>query len=1250
MRSDTGPVAEPLPAFAAGQSAAELRFAGQISWIWKVAVSPDGRLAATGSMEGTVTVWDLRSGRCRSTLPGHRGDARDLAFTVDGKQLVSGSHDGSVRVWSIDQEQGRAPCTYRLGQPVYSVATLSDGLALICCHDGTLLLLDTDTGKVVRKLIGHRQAPVTVAISSVGRCAVSGSHDTTIKLWSLVDGRCLRTLHGHADVVRAVSITAAGKRAVSGSDDRTVKLWNLDSGACLGTLEGHLDRVDSVAISPDGTHAASAGMLDQTVRVWDLQTGRSRIIRGAPPFFPTSVAFSPDGRRLVAGGAFATGVFVHDLEHCSGDSISDEVSDRVTSAKVVAIGSPGGRMILPGSTAAEGSDDSSDEGRWLTRIRLAERRRSRPLRLIQLLDLTRIDPSPDLAGLLLGGTVLAVVLIDLHDTGQAGTTIPWLDLLPRDIPRLVVGVRFAEGGGASPRMLRAQLEQELGWAEYVEVVARPEHQEANNKLMLRHMWRHIRRSVLPWTSTPDWLQSLKESILDLAAHSDSRLVSPDDIADRLLQLSPDREVTPLQIEAAVKYLANQGLVLPIGFGDLVLLRPGDLLATEPSETYSSFTLKSDASDSAGRTDGRLTPAQEALLLRAAHPVICECSDDVDDSTAVKEARPFWRRLMTGPSRRSTFFDQPLRHRISPAALRQKLLGHIAAACIESHQRLRRYADTNGSLHGEIELIRPDGRTSTGHKIYIHVCDQSLEICMSESTAYTRVAAVKDDIESWAALHHDVYLVILSPAGEVLWMNATRAAAEYPSAGSPATFKGEKVDAAALWRLRDAYLLSRDDLISPRDIELLDVRMTQRLTIDLRTTFPATYLLSNPARLEWQLRLRAGEISRSQTLSPEQVQTVGFKGIRIQADTGSGVTGRHDIELALSLYEREQWRLPPLMISNARIDNPFIAGPPIIDDKERFFGREMIIESIRRKLRHSSVVITATWRSGKTSLLHRLRDLLTDWVVVFVDMQEYAGTASTREMVSGLGKKILRAAGLDTGLASSLGTLNDLSEHLHNRGVEALLILLDEIGILCEQIEIGFQIRAMSKQKSPRIRVIATGTEGCLERIIERAAATGSSSDPFNEFDKETLRNLSLEDSEKMLRKPIEGYCVYHEAALQRLLTLGAGRPFFLNKLAQLAFKAMSDEEGRMIRQCHVDEATRMAPRALGTWYKAYYSELDRETRLALGSLIRSKDQALPDHYRSRLQRVGLTIGWEPDLKLDPMFIDWLAMEGRGAES
>jgi len=70
---------------------------GHIEGVW--AVASDNLRLVSGSHDRTIKVWNRDEGRCTATLVGHRGAVTCLALGDD--KIVSGSDDGDVRLWSF---------------------------------------------------------------------------------------------------------------------------------------------------------------------------------------------------------------------------------------------------------------------------------------------------------------------------------------------------------------------------------------------------------------------------------------------------------------------------------------------------------------------------------------------------------------------------------------------------------------------------------------------------------------------------------------------------------------------------------------------------------------------------------------------------------------------------------------------------------------------------------------------------------------------------------------------------------------------------------------------------------------------------------------------------------------------------------------------------------------------------------------------------------------------------------------------
>ncbi|PAV17353.1 nucleotide-binding-oligomerization-domain like receptor [Pyrrhoderma noxium] len=222
-----------------------------------IAVSPSGRLIASGSTNGRVHLWDAVNSRLVfGPWHGHRSQVRSIEFSSDEQLIASGSDDKTVKVWSID---------------MYSLSTLE----------------------------GHTEEVFHVAFSPKGKCLASASADKTVRIWNIEDGKLVMSIK-HDNSVWSSTYSPDGTRIISNSGVKSVCVWDSETGQLISTLEGQTDYIYSVAYSRDGLQIASGS--EKAIVVWNAISGQ--IVCGPITGHPDSVRslrFSPDGKQILSG-------------------------------------------------------------------------------------------------------------------------------------------------------------------------------------------------------------------------------------------------------------------------------------------------------------------------------------------------------------------------------------------------------------------------------------------------------------------------------------------------------------------------------------------------------------------------------------------------------------------------------------------------------------------------------------------------------------------------------------------------------------------------------------------------------------------------------------------------------------------------------------------------------------------------------------------------------------------------------------
>ncbi|KAF9356510.1 Mitochondrial fission protein [Mortierella sp. AD094] len=143
------------------------KFVGSLQF-WQYAL-------CSGTIDGVLRMWDLRTGQSHRTLVGHTGPVTSLQF--DEYHVVSGSMDRSVRIW--DLRTGGIQEILQYEDPVNS---LRFDTSKVIVGSGESLKIYDRVAQQHSYYTGHTNVVESVRFSD--SVLASGGQDSTVRLWS----------------------------------------------------------------------------------------------------------------------------------------------------------------------------------------------------------------------------------------------------------------------------------------------------------------------------------------------------------------------------------------------------------------------------------------------------------------------------------------------------------------------------------------------------------------------------------------------------------------------------------------------------------------------------------------------------------------------------------------------------------------------------------------------------------------------------------------------------------------------------------------------------------------------------------------------------------------------------------------------------------------------------------------------------------------------------------------------------------
>jgi WD40 repeat protein len=315
---------------------------------------PDGSRALSWHADGTLRLWNLRSGDGFDLLPGNAGVVRGATLSPDGRYVLTWSDDRMLRLWGLE---GGGPPQVLAGHDddVRAALVLRGGQGVLSwSDDGRALLWDlTQEGEPKARVWPPQMQAALQADERPGAAAMPEPPEPLPDPFE--EGRSVvLTPKGeypledifadpfgdravlHRDHPRGISgalLLPDGRRTLSWTSSLTdflLWLWDLDGSAEPMPLAGHTAGVTGALLMPDGQRALSWSD-DKTLRLWDLAQGiEVQVLSGHEDTIIDAVV-SADGRRVLSW-AWDKTLRVWDLEDGSALHVLAGHGDRVTGA------------------------------------------------------------------------------------------------------------------------------------------------------------------------------------------------------------------------------------------------------------------------------------------------------------------------------------------------------------------------------------------------------------------------------------------------------------------------------------------------------------------------------------------------------------------------------------------------------------------------------------------------------------------------------------------------------------------------------------------------------------------------------------------------------------------------------------------------------------------------------------------------------------------------------------------------------
>ncbi|XP_064558193.1 apoptotic protease-activating factor 1 isoform X1 [Zonotrichia leucophrys gambelii] len=195
-------------------------------------------LLATCSNDTFIKIWDLNGKYCRNTMIGHENSVNHCRFSPNDEYVASCSTDGTVKLW--EARSGNELKSIEIKDFFKNADEQPDDVEVLvkCCswsRNGSmilvvaknkLLLFDINTCGLLTQVIVSHHSTIQYCDFCPGDelVAIALSH-CSVELWNIKSLSKVAYCRGHMSWVHCVTFSPDGSLFLTSSDDQTIRIW-----------------------------------------------------------------------------------------------------------------------------------------------------------------------------------------------------------------------------------------------------------------------------------------------------------------------------------------------------------------------------------------------------------------------------------------------------------------------------------------------------------------------------------------------------------------------------------------------------------------------------------------------------------------------------------------------------------------------------------------------------------------------------------------------------------------------------------------------------------------------------------------------------------------------------------------------------------------------------------------------------------------------------------------------------------------